>query len=575
MNSFPKFNLFSALDNLYRTPSESPAAEPVLAGYRRLCPADLAGPEPIVLTDTVFNEVARTIGSMPAEQGGMFGGNRKVGTVTHYVFDDSARRTTATYSPDASRQNRLLRDAWNPNGIDLLGFVHSHPSACCQPSSGDAAYATRILAAIPAMDRLTLPIAQTVPDTASFALHSFVAVRSSGGVAVDGVPMIIVPAEPGDPTCKDAGFDRVREAYDLPLMARTRLVLVGVGGAAAFAESMARAGVGEFVLIDPDVVELPNIGTQQVYRSDLGRAKVDAVARRILDVNPHARVVGIQVVLDDLTDDMVRRLVHRPLPNTATPGPVTTVLCGLTDNFWAQARVNRLALHFGVPMLAAQVYREGRGVEVSFAIPGVTPACGRCVLGNRYRAHLDRGFHNSVTSHGTPLWATERLNALKGEILLTMVHGSATRSPSDHPARRRYSALLERIGNRNLVVARLDPEIVETLGLAVFDKVFRGADADRIVADETLWLPQEPENPSTGFDPCPDCGGVGDLAACEGTFDDTRLKPEVNKAERTTKPPRSRKAPRSKKASSRGVPEPAAPSPAGRALHKAAKSTRR
>jgi hypothetical protein len=286
---------------------------------------------------------------------------------------------------------------------------------------------------------------------------------------------------------------------------------------------MARAGVGEFVLIDPDVVELSNVGTQQVYRSDVGQPKIDAVARRILDVNPYARVVGAQVCLDALSDEMVRRLVHRPLPNSASPGPVTTVLCGFTDDFWAQARVNRLSLHLGVPMLAAQVYREGRGAEVSFFVPGVTRACGRCVLGGRYRAYLERDYRNTVTSHGTPLWATERLNSLKAEVLLAILHGAAGHGEAGHPARARYSSLLERIAGRNLAVARLDPAIAETLGVTMFDRALAGADGERIVADETLWLPQEPEGPATGFEPCPDCGGTGDLTLCEGTFADTRL----------------------------------------------------
>lgn len=494
--------------------------------YARVSPRDLVGPETLLLADDVVTDIYRSVGSQPAEQGGMLGGRRKAGTVTAYRFDDSARRTTATYSPDAGGLNELLREEWNPNGVDFLGFVHSHPSGVWRPSSGDAAYAERILAAIPDMDRLLLPIVQTVPDTGAFRLHTFAATKRGGrGVHIDPVPLRVVPAESEDPTVGDAGFDRVREAFDLKLLARTRLVLIGLGGAAAFAESMARAGVGEFVLIDPDVVDLPNIGTQQVYRSDLGRPKVDAVADRILDVSPHARVVGIQAVLDDLTDDMMRRLVNRPLPNTATTGSATTVMCGFTDNFWAQARVNRIALNIGVPMLAAQVYHEGRGVEVSFMVPGVTHACGRCVLGNRYRAHLEHGYRNDVTSHGTPLWATERLNALKAEVLFAIVHGTAAGGAEGHPARARYGALLERIATRNLVVARLDHDIASTLGMATFDKTFAGADQERIVTDETLWLPQEPESPMTGFAECGDCGGTGDLTARIGAFTDTRLGP--------------------------------------------------
>jgi hypothetical protein len=61
--------------------------------------------------------------------------------------------------------------------------------------------------------------------------------------------------------------------------------------------------------------------------------------------------------------------------------------------------------------------------------------------------------------------------------------------------------------------------------LSIFNKVFTGADTDRIFFDEAVWLPQEPD-PS-----CPDCGGAGDLRKAKGTFINTRelsLEGETN-----------------------------------------------
>ena len=518
----------TVLDTLYRITTagrsrraghEGPGEHGEASCYRRLAPADLAGPEPLYMTDDVFLGIEETIGAMRAEQGGMFGGRRPRGTVTDFHFDTSAQRTTSTYTPNTAMLNTLLRDKWNPAGIDFLGFAHSHPRGLGRPSSGDCVYAERILNAIPAMDRLLLPIVQTRPDTQRFVLHPFAVRRAPHGVLVEKAPLRILPSQDRVRTLNDAAFDRVRDAYDLAATGATRLIVVGVGGAAAFIEFMARAGVGEFVLIDPDSVELPNIATQQVYRRDVGRPKVDAVADRILDVNPHARVIGIQSYLDELDDDMMRRLTHRPLPHSASIGPSTSILCGFTDDFWAQARVNRLALHLGVPMVAAQVYERGHGVEVSFHVPGHSVACGRCVLGGRYRAHLDRAYTNTVTSHGTPLWATERLNEVKAQVVLAIIHGIQADTSPDHPGKARYAELLRRIATRNLIQVRLDPEAA----LPAFERAFANADRDRLITDDTLWLPQEPENPATGYESCGDCGGTGDLEACIGTFDDTRL----------------------------------------------------
>src|SRR5438128_370518 len=86
-------------------------------------------------------------------------------------------------------------------------------------------------------------------------------------------------------------FTRVAAAYDLTRMKRSRIIAVGCGGARSFLEDMARAGVGQFLLIDPDVVDEANIGTQHVYLNDIGRPKVDCIADRIIQINPQALVV--------------------------------------------------------------------------------------------------------------------------------------------------------------------------------------------------------------------------------------------------------------------------------------------
>jgi proteasome lid subunit RPN8/RPN11/uncharacterized UPF0146 family protein len=527
-------NLIGSAMRVLARPASEPAPRPLTSQrYLRLEPEGLVGPEPLYVTRLAYESIRLTVGARPAEQGAMLGGRRSRGVATHVHFDETAIRTGATYSPDTTTVNRLLKEEWNPSGIDLLGFVHSHPAGSARPSHGDLIYADRIITHIDAMDRMLMPIVQTRPDTGRFTLHPYIAARDPRGTTIEDVELRVVHGSPAR-TRYDPAFARVWDAYDLQAMAGLRLVLVGVGGAAEFAESMARAGVGEFVLIDPDIIEAPNLGTQQVYRRDIGRPKIDAVAERILDINPHAKVIGVQELLDELTDDMVRRLVHRPLPNSNVLNPQGTILCGFTDNFWAQARVNRLALHLGVPMVAAQVYAQGRAVEMSFHVPARSVACGRCVLGSRYRAHLGSATDPAVvTSHGTPLWATQRLNELKSQIVLAIAHDLIDGDPN-HPGRNRYATLLERIATRNLVQVRLDP----TADLPAFTKAFAGADQDRIVTDETLWLPQEPENPDTGFEPCGDCGGTGDLISVVGTIPDSHL-PQPTRPARPDRPLRA------------------------------------
>jgi len=244
---------------------------------------------------------------------------------------------------------------------------------------------------------------------------------------------------------------------------------------------------------------------------------VDCVAERLREIHPDVQIKTVQKGLEELSDEDIRSLAFDVWHGVK---PVQSVICGLTDNFYAQARVNRLALKFALPSLCAQVYQEGRGAEVTYTHPDVTPACHRCVLSSRYRHYLENGLGNDVTSHGTPIFATTRLNALKGFVLLTLLHHG-----SEHP---RWGGLLARMGKRNLIQVRMDPDIGKSLGLTVFDRV--NSDAERQFFDDVVWLPQEAESPPD-YDYCPDCGGSGYLRSVAGITTDTRspLKPRPTK----------------------------------------------
>ena len=521
------------------------------------------------ITWEVLSQIADTVGKLPAESGGAFGGLERKRTVSSFHFDKSSRTSAVTYSPDHKHLNRIFKTEWKPKGIRLKGFVHSHPGYMSRPSQGDEVYAERILRAIPDMTVLWLPIVNTVADTGDFQLTPWAATLVQGrlkivrgelkilnvpknaeielaGLAVprslfkaDMLNEIRIkgPARPVQPVASlssapkpqkkgqacspvkpqeivSTTFDRVQGVYDLPLMAQSRIIAVGAGGAAEWLEQLARAGVGQFVLIDPDTVSETNLATQQVYRRDIGRPKVDCIAERIRDINPTAKTIAIQKSLDDLDDEELARLANDPIDGRPAR---KTILCGLTDSFFAQARVNRLALHLGIPSLCGQVYREGRGCEITFTYPGVTPACNRCILSSRYRHYLEQRLENDVTSHGTPIFATARLNATKGFVALALLHHG-----TDHP---RWGGMLARIGKRNLVVVRMDPDFGTSIGMPTFDKVFAHADGERLFFDETIWLPQDAESQATGHSPCPDCGGSGDLSQSIGRFETTVIDP--------------------------------------------------
>jgi hypothetical protein len=293
-------------------------------------------------------------------------------------------------------------------------------------------------------------------------------------------------------------FQRVETAYDLARMDAARVILVGCGGAASFAEDLMRAGLGEILLIDPDTVSAPNIATQAYFMDEIGEPKVQALARRLARIRPAegagaARVVPLPGRAQDLGPAAWTAAVARALPGRAPPQ--ATLIVGATDDFAAQAFVNRLSIRLGVPSVCAQVWPRGMGAEVTLWAPGADLPCHRCLLAERYAAMADGLARGG--SWGTVYFAAPRLNALMGQMATMILHQG-----TGHP---RWSALAEPIGRRTLAQIRLDPNLREALGVATFDRALAGAAGDAFVFDETIWL-ERPRDPG-----CPDCG-AGRLA---------------------------------------------------------------
>lgn len=481
----------------------------------------------LAITRDAYETIRKTIGARKAETGAVLGGNRSSGVITHVFLDESAAVTAVTYIPDIAAVNRLLREEWDPAGIDFMGFVHSHPGGYGRPSLGDQIYAERILGALPKLDRMMMPIVQTEPDTGSFAMRGFAAVRNNGThtqqpggtVSLLEAPVVIVEQTPRHRTYgQNAFLERVANSYDPAVMATTRIIAVGVGGSVGYLETMARAGIGQFVLIDPDRIEAKNVGTQAVDPNDIGKPKVAALAHRLSRLNPQCRVWMIRAKESAISDTGFHRLIRESLPGFPDEIPALTLLCAFTDNFPGQDRVQRLGLHFGVPTLAAGVFAEGRGTSITFAAPGLTRACIRCAQSSRYRAYLSEGYVNNVTSDGTPLLATDRLNSTKQIVTLALLHTLSPAAQHDHSATVRWRRAMERLTNRNLALTRLDPDS----SLPSFRPLEQVTDG-RCVMDETVWTMPTPDGADSTSGPCPDCGGTGDLHDSIGAFSDTRV----------------------------------------------------
>ena len=73
---------------------------------------------------------------------------------------------------------------------------------------------------------------------------------------------------------------------------KAKVAIFGIGGVGSFVvEGLARAGVGNFILVDNDDICLTNLNRQIIAtHKTLGMSKVEVAKQRILDINPNAKI---------------------------------------------------------------------------------------------------------------------------------------------------------------------------------------------------------------------------------------------------------------------------------------------
>lgn len=501
-----------------------------------------------VFTREVLDRFRKDVGRLPAETGGMLASTGEEGIIDRCYFDRHSRNTPGTFYYDVESMSEKFRE-WKEKGYITNGIYHSHPTGAIRPSYHDVSSALLHLDFF-RLDYFYLPIFQP-QSQGRYTLYFYVARREKEKLRV-GLESVIRAEEEGYGYPPFRSWQREYSIQDLRAYLGSRekapeqtdqmadffgktaklypqkvldkvIVCVGTGGARSFLENCARSGFRNYVLMDADVVSASNVATQGVFVSEIGKKKVEVIRDRILDINPRARVVCVDRFLDDNMSDREFKSCLDSFPGKA---PTDYLILGCTDNFEAQKRSSLLALKYGTPYLAAMMYKGGAAAELIFVYPGVTESCPRCLLRDRFEKY-ERGFQNDVSSDACPIFATERMNALKGYLaLMLLMYREAPGSPFDR--------MLDEVKDRNFVEIRLTPHLKDSeLGIGLFDRVLAGAERYTYM-DETLWIPQHPDRPEFGEKPCLLCGGTGDLRSLQSKWKwiDTRdIRFEKNKEE--------------------------------------------
>ncbi|WP_278035931.1 tRNA threonylcarbamoyladenosine dehydratase [Flavobacterium nitratireducens] len=85
----------------------------------------------------------------------------------------------------------------------------------------------------------------------------------------------------------------------LEKLQNAKVMVVGLGGVGSFAaEFLARAGVGNMIIVDGDVVDITNINRQlPALHSTVGEPKVTIVGDRLMDINPELNLTRVKEFL--------------------------------------------------------------------------------------------------------------------------------------------------------------------------------------------------------------------------------------------------------------------------------------
>ena len=186
-------------------------------------------------------------------------------------------------------------------------------------------------------------------------------------------------------------------------LGRSRAVVIGCGALGTYVLGfLVRAGVGQVVVVDRDIVELSNLQRQTLFaEKDVGRPKAKAAEEALRAINSEIEVWG---VVADVSYSNIQRIIQN-----------ATVVLDATDNMDTRFLVNDACVKHGTPWIyAGAVGTTGmvmpivprgpclRCIFPSVPQPGQLPTCDTV------------GIVNTLPSTVASIEATEAFKIMQG-----------------------------------------------------------------------------------------------------------------------------------------------------------------
>lgn len=167
-------------------------------------------------------------------------------------------------------------------------------------------------------------------------------------------------------------FSRNKGILETDKMNKKRAVILGCGSVGSLvAMELARAGVSHFILSDPDIIEYHNICRHQCGIEDVGDLKINALERKLLNINPNIEIMKFEGIVQNLPKAMLDEFCVKN----------ETVFVGCADNRTADVYANRISIYYDAYFISIGFWERAFAGEIFYHMPGKNMPCYECALG--------------------------------------------------------------------------------------------------------------------------------------------------------------------------------------------------
>ena len=168
-------------------------------------------------------------------------------------------------------------------------------------------------------------------------------------------------------------FSRNKGILESGVMSKKKAIILGCGSVGSLvALELARAGVKHFILCDADIIEYHNICRHQCGLDDVGDLKINALMRKIHNINPQAEIVTFEGIVQNLPKAI--------LDDFCVAGD--TIFVGCADNRIADVYTNRISIYYGSAFISIGFWERAFAGEIFYHLPNKNMPCYECALGD-------------------------------------------------------------------------------------------------------------------------------------------------------------------------------------------------